>query len=123
MDEESEKKARAAKIKAGIAFAKKLYALGSYYGPRIAQIAIFDHRGSDERTYFDSFEAHLLKTQKDFPALPNDKILHFFSGQNRLAAYLYEADAPKRCSSSPMALLRSPMGAGRSPRLFPSSRL
>lgn len=96
MDEESEKQAaRAARIKAGVALAKKLYALGSYYGPRIAQIAIFDHRGSDERTYFDSFEAHLFKTQKDFPALAKRKILHFFSGQNRLAAYLYETDAPK----------------------------
>jgi dienelactone hydrolase len=96
MDSEEEKKAkRAAKIKAGIALAKKLYALGSYYGPRIAQIAIFDHRGSDAKTYFDSFEAHLLKTQPDFPALQKRQVLHFRSGPNLLTAYLYEADAPR----------------------------
>jgi len=96
MDSEEEKKAkRAAQLRTGIALAKKLYVFGSYYGPRIAQIAIFDHRGSDERTYFDSFEAHLLKTQRDFPALSKRQILHFRSGPNQLSAYLYEADAPK----------------------------
>lgn len=92
MDDNSDKKAKLAKA---LAVAKGLYQLGAYVGPRVAQMALFDHRGSSWASYRASFDGHLFKNRNDFPALKDRETLTFVSGVNTLKAYLYFPKHPR----------------------------
>jgi hypothetical protein len=92
---DNDEKSKQEKFANFLKIAKAAYVYGGLFGARIAQIGIFDKRGSSIEEYERSFDYRLYKTRKDYPALAKRSVLHFPSGENTLTGYLYRVASPK----------------------------